>query len=73
MSAQAKRTFKQLSISILEAHDLPVYSDALAAIKNLSLKKTVEPFFTCNYTGKEMKTEVKMDGKIDQTLFIPVL
>jgi hypothetical protein len=50
-----------------------VYSDALAAIKNLSLKKTVEPFFTCNYTGKEIKTEVKMDGKIDQTLFIPVL
>jgi hypothetical protein len=65
MSAQAQRSFKQLRISVLEAQDLPLFSDVLAKMKNFSLKNTVEPFFTCSYTGKEMKTEVKMDGKID--------
>jgi hypothetical protein len=52
-----------------------VFSDALAVMRNITnfrMKKTVEPFFACNYTGKEIKTEVVPDGKIDQTLFIPV-
>ena len=72
MSAQAKRSFQQLRISVLEAQDLPLFSDVLAKMKSFSLKNTVEPFFTCSYAGKELKTEVKFDGKIDQTFLIPV-
>lgn len=52
-----------------------MFSDALALMRNIGnfhIKKTVEPFFACSYTGKEIKTKVTHDGKIDQTLFIPV-
>ena len=53
MSPSIKRTFNQLTISIIEAQDLPVFSNFLSA-------DSIECYFKVKYSGgNPMKTEVR--------------
>lgn len=86
MGANAKRKFKQLRLTVVQAWNLPKFNDFLKVKQGLTqgaaslFNKTVEPIFVVKYGGggelatdpKKVVESVSDHFEVNQTLHIPL-